>query len=99
LETSVSTPLGPQEKAHLEDFLKQGQHTSPSTPATSAVNPFEKQLSKEIGTPITSLTLLQSIFRNPSSEVIFIDDLTPIAPEEMHPSEFFFSKKRRAIVK
>jgi hypothetical protein len=42
---------------------------------------------------------LQLSFGNPSSEVIFIDDLTPIAPKEMPPSDFFFSKKRRAIVK
>jgi hypothetical protein len=38
-------------------------------------------------------------FQKSSSEIIFIDDLTPIAPEEMPPSDFFFSKKRRAIVK
>jgi hypothetical protein len=99
LEASVSTPLGPQEKAHLEAFHKQGHNTSPSTLATSVANTAEKQLSKDIGVPITSLTPLQSSFRNPSSEIIFIDDLTPIAPEEMPPSDFFFSKKRRAIVK
>jgi hypothetical protein len=99
LEASVSTPLGPKEKAQLEAFLNQGQDTSPSTPATSAANIVKQQLSKEIGTPITSLTQLQSSFRNPSSKAIFIDDLTPIAPEEMSPSDFFFTKKRRAIVK
>jgi hypothetical protein len=46
-----------------------------------------------------SLTPLQSSQGNPNAEVIFIEDLTPISAEEMPPSNFFFSKKRRAIVK
>jgi hypothetical protein len=99
LEALVSTPQGPQAKAHLKVFLKQGHDISPSTPATSMTNIDEKQLSKETGTPITSLTPLQSSFRNLSFEVIFIDDLTPIAPEEMPPSNLFFNKKMRVIVK
>jgi hypothetical protein len=49
--------------------------------------------------PITSLTPLQTSFGNPSSELTFVGDLTPILPEEMPPSDFFFSKKRKAIVK
>jgi hypothetical protein len=99
LEASLSSPLGPQAIAQLEAFLKQGQDASPSTPATYAANTVEQQQSIEIGTPITSLTPLQSSFGNPSSEVIFVGDLTPILPEEMPPSDFFFSKKQRAIVK
>ena len=53
----------------------------------------------EIGTPITSLTPLQFSLRNPNSEIVFVDDLNPISPEEMPPSNFFFSRKRKAIVK
>jgi len=79
--------------------LKQGHDTSPSTPTTSVANTAEQQLYKEIGDPITSLTPLQSTFGNLVSKVIFIDDLTPIAPEDMPPSNFFFTKKRRDIVK
>jgi hypothetical protein len=30
---------------------------------------------------------------------VFIEDLTPISVEEMPPSDFFFSKKRRVVVK
>jgi hypothetical protein len=33
------------------------------------------------------------------AEVVFIGDLTPISTAEMPPSEFFFSKKRRVVVK
>jgi hypothetical protein len=99
VEASSSNPLGTQAKAQLEAFLKQGQDTSPSTPSKPVAHTAEKQPSTEIGSPIASLTPLQSSFRIPSSEVIFIGDLTPISPEEMPPSDFFFSKKRRAIVK
>jgi hypothetical protein len=99
LETSLSNPLGTQEKAYIKAFLKQGQDTSPSTLATSASKTVEQQPSTKIGPPITSLKPLQSSFRNLGSKVIFIDDITPIAPEDMPPSDFFFSKKRRAIVK
>jgi hypothetical protein len=53
----------------------------------------------KIMSPITSLTPLQTSFRNPSSELTFVGDLTPILPEEMPPSDFFFNKKQKAIVK
>jgi hypothetical protein len=76
VETSLSNPLGTQTKAQLEDFLKKGQDVSPSTPDKSVTNTAEKQTSTEIGNPIISLTPLQSSHGNPSSEVIFIDDLT-----------------------
>jgi hypothetical protein len=45
------------------------------------------------------LTLLQYTFGNPSSEIIFVYAITPIAPEEMPPLEIFFNEKRTAIVK
>jgi len=99
LEAPLSSPLGPQATTQLEAFLKQWHDTSLLTPATPALNTAEQQQSIEIDTPITSLNPLQSSFRNPSSEVIFVSDLTPILPEEMPPSDFFFSKKHRAIVK
>jgi len=73
----------------------------PSTPATHVVtsNTIEKQQSTEIATPITSLTPLQTSFGNPNYELVFVGDLSPILPEEMPPSDFFFSKKWKAIVK
>jgi hypothetical protein len=84
--------------AQLEAFLKKGQDTSPSTPSTYDANIVEKQPSTKIDTHITSLTPLQSSFINPSFEVIFVGDLTPIFPEEMPPSYFLFIKKWMAIV-
>jgi hypothetical protein len=50
--------------------------------------------------PITSLTPLQTSFGNPNTtELIHVDDLTPIFPEEMSPSSLFFIKKQKSIVK
>jgi hypothetical protein len=72
--------------------------SSPTTPADTS-NTTKQQQSTEIGTPITSLTPLQSSFENPNSKIVFVDDLTPISPKEMPPSEFFFSRKQKAIVK
>jgi hypothetical protein len=46
-----------------------------------------------------SLTPLQSSQGNPNSEFISIEDLTLISVEEVPPSDLFFSKKRRDIVK
>jgi hypothetical protein len=37
-------------------------------------------------------------FGTPSSEIVHVDDITPIFPEEMPPSSFFFNKKHKAIV-
>jgi hypothetical protein len=48
-------------------------------------NTTEQQQYTNIGTPITSLTPLQFIPRNPNFEIVFIDDLTPISHEEMPP--------------
>jgi hypothetical protein len=101
LEASLSGQLIPQALAQLKSYLKQGQIAPPSSPATPAniSNTTEQQQSTKIATPITSLTPLQSSFINPSSEIIFVSDLTPFSLKEMPPSDFFFSKKRKAIVK
>jgi hypothetical protein len=72
-----------------------------STLAThvGTVNTTKKKPSTKIGSPITSLTPLQTSFGNPSSELTFAGDLTPILPEEMPPPDLFFSKKQKSIVK
>jgi hypothetical protein len=99
VDTALSNPPGNQAKVQSEALIKKGQDTSPSTPNKSATNTAGQQPSTEIGSPIKSLTPLQSSQGNPNVEVIFIEDLTLIAAEEMPPSNFFFNKKRRAIVK
>jgi hypothetical protein len=54
---------------------------------------------KQIGQPITSVTPLQSAQGNIQEEWIFGKDLRPIRTEELPPNEFFFEKKRKAVVK
>jgi hypothetical protein len=56
-------------------------------------------VSKELGSPITSLTPLQSTFGTPHEGVIYVSDLEPISRDEIPPSDYFFSKKRRAVLK
>jgi hypothetical protein len=56
-------------------------------------------VTKEIDSPIQSITPLQFTKGNPDTEVLFKEDLTPISVEELPPSDFFFSKKRKVVVK
>jgi hypothetical protein len=55
--------------------------------------------SKELGSPITALTPLQSTFGTPHEGVLYVSDLEPISRDEIPPSDYFFSKKRRAVLK
>jgi hypothetical protein len=55
--------------------------------------------STELGIPITSLTPLHSTFGFPQMGAIYVSDLTPISRDEIPPSDYFFSRKRKAIVK
>jgi hypothetical protein len=55
--------------------------------------------STELGSPITSLTPLQSTFGTPHEGVLYISDLEPISRDEIPPSYYIFSKKRRAVLK
>jgi hypothetical protein len=71
---------------------------SPATPVNTS-RTIEGQQFTEIGSPISALTPLQSSFGTPNLEVILASDLTPIPLEEIPPLNFFFSTKRRAIVR
>jgi hypothetical protein len=55
--------------------------------------------STELGSPITSLTPLQSTYGNPHKGALYVSDLKPISRDEIPSSDYFFSKKRREILK
>ena len=55
--------------------------------------------SKELGSPITSLTPLQSTFGTPHEGCLYVSDLEPISRDEIPSSDYFFSKKRRVVLK
>jgi hypothetical protein len=99
VDTTSSNPLGGQTKAQIEALLKRGWETPFSTPNKSATNTAGKHPSTEIRIPIKSVTTLQSSQRIPNAEFVFIEDITLILAKEITPSNFFFSNKRRAIVK
>ena len=65
----------------------------------SVTDAIMKQASKEIDSPIPSVTRLQSTKGNPNAGIIFKEDLTPISIEELPPNDLFFSKKRKVVVK
>jgi len=55
--------------------------------------------STELGSPITSLTPLQSTFGTPHEGALYVSDLEPISRDQIPPSDYFFSKKRREVLK
>ena len=55
--------------------------------------------SKEIDSPIASITPLQSTKGTPNAWWIFDEELMPITVENFPPNEFFFDKNRKVIVK
>jgi hypothetical protein len=87
--------------AQLEAFLKKDRLSLIQHQQLLLAPPIQQTTTfhRRLPTPITSLTPLQTSFRNPNSEITFVGDLTPILPEEMPPSNFFFSKKGKSIVK
>jgi hypothetical protein len=99
----ISVPGKDEKKllASFEAFMKHG-HTFPlsfpntETPVKDATNP---EGSTALSSPIPSLTPLATSSELPGSEVINIDDLTPIQPEEIPSSNLFFNKKRKAIIR
>jgi hypothetical protein len=101
IETSLSGLNDQQILAQFEDFMNHGQIFPHSTPATLVGTPNTTipESSTTIISHIPSLTPLRTRFGTPSSELIHVDDLTPILPEEIPPSSFFFKKKWKSIVK
>jgi hypothetical protein len=55
--------------------------------------------SMELGSPITSLTPLQSTYGSPQEGVLYVSDLEPFSRDEIPSFDYFFSKKRKAILK
>jgi hypothetical protein len=72
-------------------------HRSHQVSLTTDATP--KQSSKEIDSLIVVITPLQFTKGNPDVGWIFNEELTPISVEELPPNEFFFDKKRKAMVK
>jgi hypothetical protein len=94
--TNVS---GGQAKDQAKTLTKEGEEGPLFTPDKSTTNAVRKQLSAEIGNPVQFITPLQFTRGNPNVVVVFIEDLTPILVEELPPSNLFFNKKRKVVVK
>jgi hypothetical protein len=55
--------------------------------------------STELGSPITSLTPFRSTYGNNQRGALYVSDLEPTSRDEIPLSDYFFSKKRKAILK
>jgi hypothetical protein len=87
-----------QEKKKQTGAPKQEAETpNPTSKSTSIVTPGKS--SKQIDSPIVFVTPLQSTKGVPDVGWIFGEEVSPITVEELPPNEFFFDKKRKAIVK
>jgi hypothetical protein len=85
----------PETEAHQEKLETRGsRYPKEQNPVNTP-----KESAKQIGNPITSVTPLQSAQGNVSEGWIFDEELRPIRAEELPPNEFFFDKKRKAVVK
>jgi hypothetical protein len=82
------------------EILSQGSNNSLSLMSNKpAIDATSKQTFNEIGSPIASITPLQFTKGNPDAGWIFGEEIMPISVEELPPNDFFFDKKRKAVVK
>jgi hypothetical protein len=98
-DTTLKNPSSDQAKTQAEALIKKGEEQPPFTPGKSITIQSGTFPSTEVGSPIQYITPLQSNRGNPSTELVFIEYLTPISIEEIPPSNIFFNKKRKVVVK
>jgi hypothetical protein len=100
-ETSQTEHPGSETDSKSETPLKPNQMIPPSSSTIPVDTPKTTEGTQltELGSPITTLTPLQSTFGTPHLEVMYISELTPISIEEIPSSDFFFSRKRKVVVK
>jgi hypothetical protein len=89
---------GHQDKKEQTGCPKQGAETSnPPSELTSVVTSGKS--SKQVSNPIVSVIPLQSTKGIRDTGWIFGEELTPITVEELPSNEFFFDKKRKAVMR
>jgi len=100
-ETSQTKHPGSETNYKSKTHLKCDQTISPSSSIILADSPktVEGTQLTELGSPIVSLNPLQSTFGTPHMEIKYVSDLAPISIEETPSSDYFFSKKRKVVVK
>jgi hypothetical protein len=101
--TRISIPSKSDQEflALFKSFMKHGHNFPPLFPNTETPMKYFTNQEEFVAliSPIPSLTPLETSSDLPSSEVINIDDLTPIEPEDVTSSDLFFNKKRKAIIR
>jgi hypothetical protein len=72
---------------------------TPDPPKKQSPLSTTEKAARQIGQPIASITPLQSAQAGVNEGWIFGEELRPIRADELPPNEFFFDKKRKAVVK
>jgi hypothetical protein len=102
-EPKGSKYLTPDQEEHHKKKKKTGdpkqEYETPNPTRKSTLIVTPRKLSKQISSPIVSITPLQSMKGAPNVGWIFGEELSPITMEELPPNEFFFDKKRKVVVK
>jgi hypothetical protein len=98
-DTTLTDPSSDHAKTQTEALIKRGEEKPLSTLGKPATEITNKNPSTEIGSPIQYVTPLQFSRGKLSTEVVFIKYIIPISAEDMPPLEFFFSNKRRVVVR
>jgi hypothetical protein len=93
LEAKIKAPDPPKKKI-LEAEIK-----TPDPPKKQSLVANLGKSAKQIEEPITSVTPLQSTQGNIDTGWIINEVLRTIRVEELPPNDFFFDKKRKAVVK
>ena len=102
-EAEGSKDSAPGREEHQDKKEKTGgpkreaEMSYPLSVPTSVVTVWKS--SKQVDNPIVSVTPLQSMKGVPDAGWVFNEELTPITVEELPLNEFFFNKKRKAIMK
>jgi hypothetical protein len=102
-DVEVSKDATPDQEKHQDEGEKtkslKTEIKTPDLPKKQSLVTTLGKSAKQIGEPITSVTPLLSTQGNIEAGWIFNEELRPIRVEELPPNEFFFDKKRKAVVK
>jgi hypothetical protein len=96
---------GPNSEKEMKDTNPPGGQDpeagtkTPDPPKKQSPLSTTEKAARQIGQPIASITPLQSAQAGVNEGWIFGEELRPIREDELPPNEFFFDKKRKAVVK
>jgi hypothetical protein len=102
---TAGSSRGPNSEEEIKDTNPPGGQDpeagtkTPDPPKKQSPLSTTEKAARQIGQPIASITPLQSAQAGVNEGWIFGEELRPVRADELPPNEFFFDKKRKAVVK